>query len=166
MIAYKKYDNSFVICVRLQHYYQTHLKQDLYFCKKCGQGFAHKSHKSVHVRSEAYPMKDQGDQFPCRAPFNEELEATFKRWVIMPLEITEGDVQQQQQQPDIGNLPEPRQSGAAMSGEVQQIEQIPIAPAPILPQLPPGMSKDATAGRGYTWTTFKRKCSVNSNGRR
>ena len=94
-----------------EHYYQTHLKQDLYFCKKCGQGFAHKSRKSVYVRSGACPMKNQGDQFPGRAPFNEELEATFKHRVIMPLEITEGDVQEeeeeQQQQPDMGNEPEP-----------------------------------------------------------
>ena len=160
-----------------EHYYQTHLKQDLYFCKKCGQGFVHKSCKSVHVRSEACPMKDQGDQFPGRAPFNEELEATFKHQVIMPLEITEGDVQQQQQQqeqeqqqqqqqPEIGNQPEPGQSGVVMSGEVQQMEQIPIVPAPILPQLPPGMSEDATAVEGILGLLSEGNVPSISNGRR
>ena len=127
------------------------MKEDLYFCKKCGQGFAHKSRKLVHHKSGACPMKDQADQIPGRAPFNEKLEATFKHRVIMPLEIMEGDVkqqQQQQQQPDMGNEPEPGQSGVVMSGEVQQMKQIPIAPAPILPQLPQGMSEDATAVEG------------------
>ena len=99
-----------------EHYYQIHLKEDLYFCKKCSQGFTHKSHKSVHKRSGACPMKDQDDKFPSRAPFNEKLEATFKHRVIMPLEIMEGDAQQeqQQQQPDMGNQPEPGQSGGVM----------------------------------------------------
>ena len=140
-----------------EHYYQTHLKQDLYFCKKCGQGFAHKSRKSVHVRSGACPMKDQDDQFPGRAPFNEKLEATFKCRVIMPLEITEGDVQQeqkgqqleqqqqQQQEPDMGNEPEPGQSGVIV-GEVQEMEPIPTEP--VLPQLPTGMSEDASVVEG------------------
>ena len=106
-------------------------------------------------------MKDQDDKFPGRAPFNEKLEATFKCRVIMPLEIMEGDVrqeqkeeeeeeeeQQQQQQPDMGNQPEPRQSGGVMLGEVQEMEPIPIAPEPILPQLPAGMSEDASAVKG------------------
>ena len=126
-----------------EHYYQIDLKENLYFCKKCSQGFAHKSHKSVHKKSGACPMNDQDDKFPGRAPFNEKLEATFKRRVIMPLEITEGDVQQEQegqqqleqkqQQPYMGNQPEPRQSGGVMVGEVQEMEPIPIAPEPILP---------------------------------
>ena len=88
-------------------------------------------------------MKDQDDKFPGRAPFNEKLEATFKRRVIIPLEITEGDVQQEQevqqqqqleqQQPDMGNEPEPGQSGGVIIGEVQEMELIPIAPEPVLP---------------------------------
>ena len=100
-------------------------------------------------------MKDQDDKFPGRAPFNEKLEATFKRRVIMPLEITQGDVQQeqegqqqqleQQQQPDMGNEPESGQSGGVIIGEVQEMEPIPIAPEPVLPQLPAGMSEDASA---------------------
>ena len=77
----------------------------------------------------------------------------------MPLEIVEGDVQQeqegqqqleqqQQQQPDMGNQLEPRQSGGVMVGEVKEMEPIPIAPEPILPQLPTGMSEDASAVEG------------------
>ena len=133
-----------------EHYYQIHLK-DLYFCKKCGQGFAHKNRKLVHERSRAFPMKDKDDKFPGRAPFNKKLEATFKRRVIMPLEIMDGDVQQeeeeeeQQQQPDMGNQLEPGQSGGVILGEVQEMELILIVPAPILPQLTAGMSKDASA---------------------
>ena len=101
-------------------------------------------------------MKDQDDKFPGRAPFNEKLEATFKCRVIMPLEITEGDVQQeqegqqleQQQEPDMGNKPELGQSGGMIIGEVQDTELIPLAPEPVLPQLPTGMSEDASAVEG------------------
>ena len=95
-----------------EHYYLTHLKTDLYFCPKCGQGFAHKSRKSAHRKSGACPNKDDEDQFPGRAPVDEKLEATFKHRVKMPVEITEAQVQdpnapqqleeedkQQQQQP-------------------------------------------------------------------
>ena len=138
-----------------EHYYQIHLKEDLYFCKKYGQGFAHKSRKSVHQKSGACPMKDEDDKFPGRAPFNEKLEATFKCRVIMPLEIMEGDVQQeqegqqleqQQQEPDMGNEPEPGQSGVIVGQEVQEMEPIPTEP--VLPRLPTGMSEDESAVEG------------------
>ena len=71
----------------------------------------------------------------------------------MPLEITEGDVEQeqleqQQQQPDMGNEPEPGQSGGVIVGEVQETEPIPIVPEPVLPQLPTGMSEDASVVEG------------------
>ena len=98
-------------------------------------------------------MKDQDDKLPGRVPFNKKLEATFKHRVIMPLEIMEGDAQQeqeqqQQQQPDMGNQPEPGQSGGVMLGEVQEMEPIPIAPVLLLPQLPAGMSEEASVVEG------------------
>ena len=60
-----------------EHYYQEHLKEYLYFCTHCGQGFYHKSKKSIHKKK--CTMMDQPEKFNPRAPVREELEMTFKR---------------------------------------------------------------------------------------
>ena len=60
-----------------EHYYQEHLKEFLYFCTRCGQGFYHKSKKSIHKKK--CTMMDQPEKFNPRAPVREELELTFKR---------------------------------------------------------------------------------------
>ena len=95
-----------------EHYYQVHLKQDLYFCKQCGQGFAHKSRKSSHKTSGACPNKDGEDKYIGRAPYDEKLEATFKRRTIMPLDIAEAEMPQAEetqaeQEPEPVPEPEP-----------------------------------------------------------
>ena len=64
------------------------MKEDLWFCTRCGQGFAHKSRKSTHNKSGACPNKGGEEQFVGRAPYNEQLEATFKRRIQIPLEMT------------------------------------------------------------------------------
>ena len=64
------------------------MKEDLWFCTRCGQGFAHKSRKSTHNKSGACPNKGGKEQFVGRAPYNKELEATFKRRIQIPLEMT------------------------------------------------------------------------------
>ena len=71
-----------------EHYYKEHLKEDLWFCTRCGQGFAHKSRKSMHNKSGACPNKGGEEQFVGRAPYNEQLEATFKRRIQIPFEMT------------------------------------------------------------------------------
>ena len=81
-----------------EHYYKIHLRIELCHCQKCNMGFAHKSKKSTHKK--ICPNKDEKDQYPIRTHFDEEMEASFKRHEIVPLQITE---QQQPVQP----LPEP-----------------------------------------------------------
>ena len=63
-----------------EHYYQEHLKQHLYKCKKCGKGFHFKSKRSYHKSS--CPNKEEPDKFDdiVRDP---ELEKLFVKKVIM-----------------------------------------------------------------------------------
>ena len=79
-----------------EHYYQEHKKEHLYFCTKCNKGFFHKSHKSYHKKS--CPKKDEEDRFAKRAPYDAELELTFKRRqrVEIPPEVAEIALQQQE----------------------------------------------------------------------
>ena len=79
-----------------EHYYQEHKKEHLYFCTKCNKGFFHKSHKSYHKKS--CPKKDEEDRFARRAPYDAELELTFKRRqrVEIPPEVAEIALQAQE----------------------------------------------------------------------
>ena len=70
-----------------EHYYQVHKKEFLYFCTKCGKGFFHKSKKSNHKK--ACPKKDEEDTHARRAPYDEELEKTFKRRTRVEVDIPE-----------------------------------------------------------------------------
>ena len=67
-----------------EHYYRDHLKEFLYFCKKCGEGFHYKSRRSGH--KNACPQKEQPDKYEPRAPWDEDLEKTFKRRVPVVLD--------------------------------------------------------------------------------
>ena len=116
-----------------EHYYKIHLKIELYHCQKCNMGFAHKSKKSTHKK--ICPNKDGADQFPIRTHFDKELEASFKRRNIVPLQITD------QQQP-VQLLPQPP---APLEPTPQPVEPTPqvveptlqvVEPTPQLPQLP------------------------------
>ena len=55
---------------------------------KVWSGIAHKSRKSMHNKSGACPNKGGEEQFVGRAPYNKELEATFKMRIQIPLEMT------------------------------------------------------------------------------
>ena len=79
-----------------EHYYQVHKQQHLYFCTKCNKGFYHKSHKSYHKKS--CPNKDEEDKYPKRAPYEPELELTFKRRqrVEIPKEVADLALQAQE----------------------------------------------------------------------
>ena len=72
-----------------EHYYQEHLKQFLYFCRLCNKGFYHKSKKSLHKKG--CPNKGGEEKYEGWAPYNTELELTFKRRqrieVEMPQEV-------------------------------------------------------------------------------
>ena len=70
-----------------EHYYQEHKKEYLYFCPLCNKGFYHKSKKSLHKK--ACPNKDGKEQFTPRAPYDAELELTFKRRQRMEVNIPE-----------------------------------------------------------------------------
>ena len=121
-----------------EHYYKIYLKIELYHCQKCNMGFAHKSKKSTHKK--ICPNQNGKDQFPIRTHFDEELEASFKRCNIVPLQITD---QQQPVQP----LPQPPapQETTPQSVQPQLVEptlqvvettQQVVEPIPQLPQLP------------------------------
>ena len=69
----------------LEHYYQEHLKQFLYFCRLCNKGFYHKSKKSLHKKS--CPNKGGEEKYEGQAPYNAELELTFKRRQRMEEEL-------------------------------------------------------------------------------
>ena len=70
-----------------EHYYQVHKKEFLYFCTKCGKGFFHKSKKSNHKK--VCPKKDEVDTHAARAPYDEELEKTFKRRTRVEVDVPE-----------------------------------------------------------------------------
>ena len=68
-----------------EHYYQEHKKEHLYFCTLCGKGFFHKSKKSLHKKG--CPNKGGEEKFAARAPYDAELELTFKRQQRMEIDI-------------------------------------------------------------------------------
>ena len=68
-----------------EHYYQEHKKEHLYFCTLCGKGFFHKSKKSLHKKG--CPNKGREEKFAARAPYDAELELTFKRRQRMEIEV-------------------------------------------------------------------------------
>ena len=59
-----------------EHYYQEHLKQFLYFCQLCNKGFYHKWKKSLHKKG--CPNKGGEEKYEGQAPYDAELELTFK----------------------------------------------------------------------------------------
>ena len=108
-----------------EHYYQEHKKQFLYFCPKCNKGFYHKSHKSNHKKS--CPNKDGEDKYTTRAPYELELELTFKRRqrVEIPPQVAEIALQQQESDKAAELLEELEQQRAEeaqnTAGEAQKI---------------------------------------------
>ena len=68
-----------------EHYYHEHTDIVLYHCKKCNEGFHYKSNRSKH--RHACPNKNGADIYPGHAPYNEELEETFKPKTAIPVKI-------------------------------------------------------------------------------
>ena len=68
-----------------EHYHQEHKKEHLHFCMLCGKGFFHKSNKSLHKKG--CPNKGGEEKFAARAPYDAELELTFKRRQRMEIDI-------------------------------------------------------------------------------
>ena len=68
-----------------EHYYHEHTDIVLWHCKKCNEGFHYKSNRSKH--RHACPNKDGADIYQGRAPYDEELEETFKAKTAIPVKI-------------------------------------------------------------------------------
>ena len=68
-----------------EHYYHEHTDIVLWHCKKCNEGFYYKSNRSKH--RHACPNKDGADIYLGHAPYNEELEETFKPKTAIPVKI-------------------------------------------------------------------------------
>ena len=137
-----------------EHYYKEHLKEDLWFCTRCGQGFAHKSRKSMHNKLGACPNKGGKEEFAGRAPYNKELEATFKRRIQIPLEMTPTETANPAETP-ISQEPtpaEPTQVEDDPAVGTGQVEEDPaevtgqLEDDPALPQVPPRVILPQTSG--------------------
>ena len=68
-----------------KHNYHEHTDIVLWHCKKCNEGFHYKSNRLKH--QHACPNKDGADIYPGCAPYNEELEETFKPKTAFPVKI-------------------------------------------------------------------------------
>ena len=63
-----------------EHYYQVHLQQKLYRCRKCGKEFANKSRRSDHLKS--CPNKEKEDVYED-IQRDEQLEQLFVKGILM-----------------------------------------------------------------------------------
>ena len=59
----------------MEDYVKVYLEKFLYFCKKCNQGFHHKSNRSSH--RNACPNTDGPDKYPGMLDIDPELEKNF-----------------------------------------------------------------------------------------
>ena len=69
----------------------------MWFCQKCGKGFHFKSNKSTHLKT--CPLRNGPDKYVPRTPYDETLEATFKKREAVPLRVVgqqSGDAPPQQ----------------------------------------------------------------------
>ena len=60
----------------MQHYYKVHLKQYLYFCRKCNEGFYYKIYHSTH--KNACPKKDGPDLYEGNLQVPPEIILKFR----------------------------------------------------------------------------------------
>ena len=93
------------------HYYQEHKKEHLYFCTLCGKGFFHKSKKSLHKKG--CPNKGGEEKFAARAPYDAELELTFKRRQRMEIDIP----------PDVAEIARQEESARAAEQLEEELEK-------------------------------------------
>ena len=108
-----------------EHYYHEHTDIVLWHCKKCNEGFHYKSNRSKH--RHACPNKDGADIYPGCAPYNEELEETFKPKTAIPGKIPtdpQPDDQPEDQPEDQPLVVEDQL--LEVEGQPQQVSQIEI----------------------------------------
>ena len=74
----------------MQHYYKVHLKQYLYFCWKCNEGFYYKSYRSTH--KNACPKKDGPDLYEGNLQVPPEIMQKFRRHTQIQVTATPSDV--------------------------------------------------------------------------
>ena len=74
----------------MQHYYKVHLKQYLYFCWKCNEGFYYKSYRSTH--KNACPKKDGPDLYEGNLQVPPEIMQKFRCHTQIQVTATPSDV--------------------------------------------------------------------------
>ena len=121
----------------------------LWFCQKCGKGFNFKSNKSTHLKT--CPLKNGPDKYVPRAPYNETLEATFKKRAAVPLQVVgqqEGDNPPQQ----VAN-PQPEttlQQVANPQPETTPQQVADLIPAQVAEPIPPQVAEPIPPQAGET----------------
>ena len=73
----------------MQHYYKVHLKQYLYFCRKCNEGFYYKSYHSTH--KNACPKKDGPDLYEGNLQVPPEIMQKFRHRTQIQVTATPSD---------------------------------------------------------------------------
>ena len=74
----------------MQHYYKVHLKQYLYFCRKCNEGFYYKSYRCTH--KNACPKKDGPDLYEGNLQVPPEIMQKFRCRTQIKVTATPSDV--------------------------------------------------------------------------
>ena len=74
----------------MEHYVKVRLNKFLYFCKKCNQGFHHKSNRSLH--RNACPNKDGPDQYQGMLDIDPELEKKICQYRKIQVEEVPAEV--------------------------------------------------------------------------
>ena len=87
----------------MQHYYKIHLKQYLYYCRKCNEGFFYKSYRSTH--KNACPKKDGPDLYEGNPQVPPEIMKKFRRRKKIQVTDTPSDVMEiPEDAADTGNV--------------------------------------------------------------
>ena len=93
----------------MQHYYKVHLKQYLYFCRKCNEGFYYKSYHSTH--KNACPKKDGPDLYEGNLQVPPEIMQKFRRRTQIQVTATPSDAMEiTEDTENVGSTSEDRSS--------------------------------------------------------
>ena len=107
-----------------EHYYHKHTDIVLWHCKKCNEGFHYKSNRSKH--RHACPNKNGADIYPGCAPYNEELEETFKPKTAIPVKIPTDPQPQPEDQSQVEDKPQQAEDQPQLvEDQPQQVEDQP-----------------------------------------
>ena len=93
----------------MQHYYKVHLKQYLYFCRKCNEGFYYKSYRSTH--KNACPKKDRPDLYEGNLQVPPEIMQKFRHRTQIQVTATPSDAMEiTEDTENVGSTSEDRSS--------------------------------------------------------